>query len=150
MVSLSSNWTLIFKLFVPVLWVSFFGAFCIAAFIVDESIYPGLSLMQFRILLLLFFLLGSLLLYFSLFSLKKVDGDERHIYISNYFKTYKYPYTEIKALHESDLVLFKLMRLDFQSKSSFGKRIRFIANMKQLEAYLQTYPDIYHAWFPST
>lgn len=142
MVWLSSKWTLFFKLFIPVLWASFFGALTIAIQFIEEPLFETMTNATFRIVAAISFLIVALVIYLSIFQLKKVDADETHIYVSNYFKTFKYPLTDISKITELDLGLFPLLKVSFKAKTYFGKSFRFLADTKRLQLYLDNYPKV--------
>jgi len=61
---LSSNWTLILKLFVPVFWLMFFGALTFAAFITDPIEAPQFTTKTFKIEMLVILISGLLFFVF--------------------------------------------------------------------------------------
>ena len=57
----------------------------------------------------------------------RVDMDSRHIYVSNYFKTYKYPFSEIESISDSKTLPGRVYLITLKAKGSFGKKIYFLA-----------------------
>ena len=57
----------------------------------------------------------------------RVDMDSRHIYVSNYFKTYKYPFSEIESISDSKTLPGRVYLITLKAKGSFGRKIYFLA-----------------------
>lgn len=137
MYHLSSSWTIFFRLFLPVYWIVFFGSFALAMFLYRDEMGPVLGNPLASWIFLACYLLGIAFIYFTFWRLYRVDADNEFIYVTNYFKTYKYPFHQIKAIDEQDLLIFALITIRFTQRFSFGKRISFLANRKKLQEFLQ-------------
>ena len=132
MIRLSSNWTLFLKLFLPVFWIAFFSGFVIAAFVTDPQIAPQIANNKFRLQSVLFVLAGIIFFAFTFFRLKRIDADDSHIYVTNYFKTYRYPVQDIEKITLYNHLILKAAHLKFKGKTSFGKKVIFIPMMSNL------------------
>ncbi len=132
---LSSNWTLVLKIFIPVFWLMFFGALTFAAFISNPIEAPQFTTKVFKIEMLIVFTSGLLFFIFTFFRLKRVDADDKNIYISNYFKTYKYPPDSISHIVIYNHLVIKVAHLYFKGKSSFGNKIFFIPFHRNLREF---------------
>jgi hypothetical protein len=133
MTRLSSNWTIFLKLFIPIFWGVFFGALCLAVLLSepgDLSIFKSSSS---RIVLVVCYVVFFFFLYLTLMRLVRADFDEKYIYISNYFKTYRYPFDSIESVRYENYSIFKLIRFRFSSKSKFGMQAYCLANKAGLE-----------------
>ncbi len=136
MVRISSDLTLFFKIFLPTAWIAFFG------------VATGVFLFSFRSVLfvqagaLLFYLGGIALLYFTLIPLKRVEGSSEHLYVTNYFKTFRYTFESVRKVKAVDLFFVKVIVLHFKDKSSFGKKIFFIRRKTIWEEYLHDHPEL--------
>jgi hypothetical protein len=138
---LSSNATLFFKIFLPTFWLTFFGAVCVASiFVVEEPYFLGYKILQFRIGSVLFWLSGFALFYFTVFKLKRVDADDESLYVSSYFRNFRYPFTNIEkiVINEGNFLSFGYIHL--LVAGSFGKKITFLASRKGLYDYLDKNP----------
>ncbi|GIV31632.1 MAG: hypothetical protein KatS3mg029_0983 [Saprospiraceae bacterium] len=138
---LSSNWTLFFKVFLPTFWLVFFGSFTIGVLMLRTPSFGSIPALTFKLGVSVFFVGGSALLYFTLMRLLRVDADGDHLYVSNYFKTYRYPFEDIETIREINLVLFHLVRIDLRGKGAFGRRISFLLDESMLEAFFEKYPE---------
>ena len=134
---LSSNWTLMLKLFIPIFWTVFFGAFVVAAYTSNPIEAPQIANPSFRLQSTIFVLVGIVFFALTFFRLKRVDADDKYIYISNYFKTYRYPADTIEKITIYNHLVLKAAHLRFKGKSSFGKKIIFIPFMENLKEFAE-------------
>lgn len=130
MIRISSDWTLFYKFFLPVVWIVFFG---IVIGVLLITIKPAAAIVLGGIF---FYLGGVTFLYFTLLRLKRVEGDDSHLYVTNYFKTFRYTFDSIAKITTADLLIFKIVTLHFAEKTSFGRRIYFIRRRRVWEEYL--------------
>jgi hypothetical protein len=140
---ISSNLTMLLKIILPSLWAVFFGSFALAFFIADPADTPVLYNPLFKWSFLGVFLFFLLIIYFTIGRLVRVEMDEEYIYVSNYFKTYRYPIQNLKDIKEDDLILFKLIRFEMVEKSRFGRRIPFLAARTRLNTFIEEHPEIF-------
>jgi len=143
--SISSGFTLFWKLVLPVMWIAFFGTF--AGFIVlsEDGAYlasggvvtPELV----RIIAFAFLLFGILFFYFLFMRLKRVDADENFLYVTNYFKTRRYPYHNIEKMKANRYLIFKPVTVYFKEAGVFGKKITFLSG-KGFYEFLAQHPTI--------
>ena len=132
---LSSNLTLFFKLFIPTGWVSFFGLFTLVIFVVDTTDKPLLASTIFRFSFLAFFLIFFAIIYFTIFQLKRVEQQGENIFVTDYFKTVKFPIENINRVSTLNLILFKVVWFHLKSKGIFGKRIPFLAKKSNFKSF---------------
>lgn len=143
MIQLSSNSTLFFKIFVPIFWLSFFGALWGATvFSVEEPFFMGYRIASFRIGITIFWLTGLAFFYLTSHQLRRVDADEEYIYASNYFKSFRYPYSNIEKIKTLDLGILDFASITLLTPGNFGKKIRFIRSNKGFKKYLEMYPEV--------
>lgn len=136
---LSTSWTLMFRVFLPTLWLSFFIPFTIYLLFFDHSnaiLHWGFSSILF------FVLLSGVLIYFlSLSKLRRVDVDDDFFYVSNYFKTVKFPYEMVEKIDETNIVAFRLFSLTLKKKGQLGKKIKFLESGKIFRDLISENPD---------
>ncbi|MGK0389683.1 MAG: hypothetical protein ACI94Y_002427 [Maribacter sp.] len=139
--NVTSSATLFWKIFFPTFWIVFF--FTLAMGLAFSEIKPtSIPKEAFTILMFVTLILGIILLYLTVIRLKKVEMDEDFIYVTNYFKWYKYPYHNVDRIIEKDLVLAKIITLKFKEPGKFGKKIFFLANHRKLNEFLEEYPQV--------
>ena len=102
------------------------------------EIYPEY---HFQIGTFLFFASGVIMFFFTLMRLKRVEMDEHFIYVTNYFKNYRYPYHNIEKIEESKFLFLTLVSVCFVAPGNFGKKITFIASNSRYKAFWKKYPE---------
>ncbi len=138
---ISSNATLFLKIFIPVLWSVFFGAFAVALWTIDVSYIGPIPALWMQLGMTVFFLLGVSFFYFTFWKLKRVELDELYIYASNYFQTYRYPYHNVEKITERDMVLFHVVKIHLKVAGKMGKRLTFLLNEAMLQDFLAKHPE---------
>ena len=139
---ISSNLTLFFKIFIPTFWIVFFGAVLAAAILTPYEHVAQIRRGPFQISVLLFFLSGVVMLYFTLMQLKRVEMDSRFIYATNYFKTYRYPYHNIERIEVNRFLFFNSAVVHLQQGGRFGSQILFIPSLFRLRDFLENHPEV--------
>lgn len=140
----SSSATLFLKFFIPTFWMVFFGAFAVALFISPNLHSGAIPMNVMKMGIVIFFLLGTLALYWALMRLKRVELDEDFVYVTNYFKTFRYPYHNIEKMEESDYLFFRSMHIHLKEPGNFGKKITFVVSQKLMDDFLKQYPQVAH------
>lgn len=138
---ISSNFTIIYKIFLPTLWISFFGLFSIALFFRSSEELDILSTIEFKIIFAICFLVFLILLYFTVINLKRVELDEEYFYVSNYFKTYRYRYEDIEKIVESDFLLFHMLKIHLRKKGKLGKKLPVLLAKKLYQNFIEKHPE---------
>lgn len=138
----STNSTLFFKFFIPIFWIVFFGAFTSAIFLYDFEYFGNIPKIPFRIGALFFFLSGVLLFYFTLMRLKRVEMDELFIYVTDYFKHFRYPYHNIEKLEESSFLFLQVVTIHLKEPGRFGKKMSFITSKIRYAGFFEKHPNL--------
>ena len=139
----STNLTLFYRFFIPIFWIVLFGSMTAAVFLSPKAAYGSIPGPQFRLGLLIFFLSGALMLFFTLLQLKRVEMDDHFVYVTNYFKNFRYPYHNIEHIHETKFFFLQLVTITLKVKGSFGKKIAFIASNRLYHSFWKEHPDLY-------
>lgn len=137
----SSNLTLFLKLVLPVAWAVFFGSFALAFFISDPADTPVLYNPWFKWSYLFGYFLILSILYFSVGRLQRVEFGADGVYVTNYFKTFRYQYADIHTIKENDFGLGLLVTIVLKEKGFFGKNVKFLAAKKNYQDYLQEHVE---------
>lgn len=139
---ISSNLTLILKIFIPTLWMSFFGIFTAAVVLSKVGAFPLFNFLWFKLGLVAFFLAFTAFFYFTFMQLLRVELDKEFVYASNYFKTYRYPFHNVERMVEKDLGLFTLVKIHLKKPGKFGKKINFLLDEAMLKDFLEKNPEM--------
>ena len=138
---ISSNGTLFIKLFLPLFWAVFFGLFTIVIFAYNSAYYGTIPGLPFRIGTFLFYAAGLTFLYFTFFQLKRVEVNNKQLYVTDYFKHVKYPLKEVAHFEERFLLFFSLGVITLKAKGSFGKTIPFIIARANYDHFWEQNPN---------
>lgn len=139
---LSSNITLLLKFFIPVFWTVFFGAFTIAALFYQYDYVGDTPALYFKLAVSFFFLTGLLLFVFTLLRLKRVEADDHFFYITNYFKTARYPFHNIERITVSRFLFISVASVYLRESGIFGKRCTFVPSRQLMEDYWLRHPEL--------
>ena len=145
---ISTNLTLFYKFFLPIFWTVFFGATTIAVMLMSfhtgaATLFDNISIPIFRIGTVFFFLTGVAFLYWAFFRLKRVERDEHFIYVTNYFKTARYPYHNIEQIEENDFLISTSVSIVLKKAGIFGKRITFIPSQKRYKKFKEEHLSLF-------
>lgn len=136
MTRLSSDWTLFYKFFLPTVWVVFFAV--VLGFLLFAFRPPFI----YQVGALVLYLGGIGFLFITLFQFKRVEADVDRLYITNYFKTFRYTFQSIKKITRLDMIIFKVITLHLNESGSFGKKVRFIRRKTVWEEYLFAHKEL--------
>lgn len=131
----STNLTLFYRIFVPVFWIVFFGSVTVAVWAISSN---SLSL---QLGMTFFFLTGAATLFFTLMRLKRVEMGDEFVYVTNYFKTFRYPYSNIESVEVSQFLFVRVASINLVQGGYFGKRLLFIPSGRRLEAFFDAHPE---------
>ena len=140
---LSSNLTIILKLFIPIVYLVFFGSLLIGSLLVDPNDAPLIANPLFQSVYALIFFGFVGLMYITVFQLQRIDGDENYLYVNNYRKTYRYQWADVAKLKTLHFGLFKIVRIHFIDKTSLGRRVSFIPSSQLLKDFMIDNPAIF-------
>jgi len=139
---LSSNTTLLLKFFIPVFWIVLFGATTLAALLYEYDYVGNTPAIYFKLGMLFFYITGLLLFAFTLLRLKRVEADEHFFYVTNYFKTARYPFHNIERITVSRFLFVGVATIHFMEPGIFGKRCFFIPSRQLMENYWLEHPEL--------
>ncbi|MEL6636012.1 MAG: hypothetical protein AAFW73_08780 [Bacteroidota bacterium] len=138
----STSATILLKFFLPTFWMVFFGSIAGALLLSEQDFYGRISIFSIRIGMIGFFLFGVAVLYWSVMRLKRVEMDPHFVYVTNYFKTYRYPYHNIEKMTESDYLFFRSIHIHLKEAGNFGRKITFVVSQKLFKDFLSEHPEI--------
>ena len=107
---LSSNITLILSIFFPISWFVFFGAFLMAIWIIDPEDIVSIEAN-----------------YNVFCKYKRVEYDHEFVYLTNYIKTVKTPYSQIEKISSNKIFGFLNLKIYLKHKGVFGSKIKCIS-----------------------
>lgn len=138
----SSQLTIVLRIALPTIW---FTAILSIVILLSWAVRGKAGLFGNPFIWLgLLLILGSgfLLIKLLLWRFYRVDMDSRFIYVSNYFKTYKYPFSEVESFSDSKTLPGRVFCIKLKSKGSFGQYIYFLAAQALWLDFLKENPGL--------
>ncbi len=89
---------------------------------------------------------GFAFVRFILWRLYRIDMDNEHLYVSNYFKTYKYPYTEVDSIADANILKGRIYRITLKAKGTFGQKLYFLASKVLWLDFKTEHPELSDLW----
>lgn len=128
MYRVSSSLTLVLAIFLPVFWLVTIGCFTLFSFLAEDEDLPLRNPDQFRLILSILLVAGTSLIYYFFMRLRRVECTNEHLFVTNYFKTVKIPWTEVRDIQYRKIFLFRMAKIKLSYKSVFGRTIRMITD----------------------
>lgn len=138
----STNATLFFKFFLPIFWIVFFGAFTLSALLLKYGYVGTIPASTFRTGIVIFYLGGIAFLYWAFMRLKRVEMDGKYVYVTNYFKSVRYPYHNIEKIKYNDYFLFRSASVLLRQPGIFGSKLTFIPSRTGFRQFLDEHPEV--------
>lgn len=138
----SSNITIFLKFFLPTTWFVFFTTFTISLHTIEPSLLPVLTEPIFKYTFTALYLIFFIIIYFTIFQLKRVELAPDYYVVTDYFKTIRLIYKDIDKVSYIDMGRFSLVTFYLKSKSTFGRKISFIASSYLLTSFLEVNPTV--------
>lgn len=142
MKQISSNATLFLRVFVPVFTLVFLGLFVLAIWFTPDDRLGVLQSASVRTGITAFYFLLALVFFFTVARLKRVEFDESGIFVSNYIKSYRYPWHDVESLRPRRPGWLPLVRITLKGKGSFGRRMVFLANRQRFRDFIEEHPGL--------
>mgnify|MGYP005844746411 CR=1 FL=1 len=137
----SSNLTLFFKIFVPAVYITFFGLISLMFLIIDPGDFPLAGNPYIKYGILGMYVIFVVLIYFTILDLKRVEFENGSVIVSNYFKTYRYKFEDVECMYEHNFGLFTVITIKMKANTKMGRKIRFLAQMKYFDDYKKHHPQ---------
>ena len=131
--SLSSMLTIIYKVIFPTVWLGGFGIGTIAMTLFEPRPDWGFAIAL---------LIGFLMFYFLCFPLKSVEVDQDYLYVSNYIKTVRVPFSQIEEVTESRLINIHPVWVKFKTPTEFGTTIVFMPYFDFGSIFMMSHPVV--------
>ena len=133
--NLSSNATLIWRIFLPVFGTVFLTGLSLAFWVTEEEeLYLPYPVILPRVILLVVILAWLWYVRAALWPLKRIDANDAHLFVTNYWTTVRYPWTDVEQLEKRRFRGRNVVALRLKAPGRFGQEILFIPGSH------------YHAW----
>ncbi|MFN0014785.1 MAG: hypothetical protein ACKVU2_09585 [Saprospiraceae bacterium] len=125
--NLSSNMTLFWRVFLPVFGSVFFTGLMFALWITtEEDLYLPYSVWWPRAIVMAIWAVWLLFVYIMLCPLKRIDADDAYLYVTNYWVTVRYPWTDVERFEDVKKMGRRFVLLRLKAPGRFGQVIRFM------------------------
>lgn len=138
----SSQGTIFIRIAIPTIWLTTIFSLIVLLLL---AVQGKAQIFSNPIVWLVFLIIlgsGLAFIYFVLWRIYRVDMDDEAVYVSDYFKTYRYPFSDIAGIRESKILPGRVFIIELKSKGSFGKEMAFLASQKLWKEYLLEHPQV--------
>jgi len=139
---ISSNLTLVYKIVLPVFWLVLVGGTTVAILLANFAGVGNTSALTVKGVMLFIFASGTLFLALTLMRLKRVEVGSEGVYVTNYFKNVRYPFSEVESITATSLLIFSVATLHLKGKGSFGQHLPFIPSPSRFYAFFEENPEL--------
>ena len=124
---LSSTATLFWKIFVPVFSTVIVTGFLLAMLLIpEEELYLPFPALWARLTIFVIWASWIWLMYRTLWRLYRIDADPAHVFVTNYWTTVRYPWSDIEKWTESRHLGRRIAHFHLRSPGRFGQKISFL------------------------
>lgn len=146
MYRLSSNLTMVLKLFIPFFWTTILLGFTVAVWTQPRHFFGGIPLESVRWASIAILLMSTATFLLAFWPLKRVETDGENVYVSNYFRTAHYSWRrDVEGVSESRFLFFRICTLELNGVGSFGRKMRFLPSKKLFNDFRAEYPQVMKA-----
>ncbi len=138
---ISSSTSLIYRLFVPIFWISFWGALTLVAWFSGSTIISGSSPWAVRFGLLAILLSSAFVFWKTFWRMHRIDCSSTHIFVSTYLKNVRYSWDDVEKIELSPSRGFALSTVHLRGSGSLGKDIPFLASRRKVDIFLKENPE---------
>lgn len=125
---LSANSTLFWRVFVPIFGTVFLGALASVFWFTpaDELYLRTMSITSVRLIVTLLFVSWLLLVYRTVLRLLRVDANDVHLYVTNYWTTVRYPWIDVERIETVRRLGRRIVHIYLKAPGRFGAKISFL------------------------
>ena len=125
---LSSNLTLFWRVFVPMFGTVFISVLTLAYILTDEdaAYIPFVPTWWAKVLAALLWLGWVLFVYRALWRLHRIDADDMHLYVTNYWTTARYLWADVERVEEKRRLGRRIVNIYLRAPGRFGRKISFL------------------------
>ena len=133
---MSASATLFWRIFVPIFGTVFLTGLLLTFWLIPgEGLYLPFPVLWGRLFVLAIWFFWLLLVRQTLWKLKRIDASNSHLYVTNYWLTARYPWSEVESITESKRMGRRISTIKLRGAGRFGQKISFLTN-DRLEPWL--------------
>ena len=137
--TLSSRQTVLMKFVIPPLWTLVFGAVALGLWSARTGA-AGVPIAS-KVMVLLVWVLGSLLIWRTCVPLKRVQLDGTMLLISDYRSTIRVPASDIAEVTENRWISMHPVTLHFRRPTEFGSEVVFMPKVRPF-GFVSSHPVV--------
>lgn len=142
MIRISSGWTLLLKIFIPVFYIVFLIAIAFATIKAGDEVNPLFETWFYRIFIILIVISGILFFRYTTWRLKRLDASKDYFYITDYFKTFRYTLDSIESITPLRFLWFNFLKIELKEKGSLGKTMIVLIEEKIWNQYCTNHGEV--------
>lgn len=124
---LSSNATLFWRVFIPIFGTVFLSGLLLTFLLIpEEDLYLSFPIIWGRVTIFTIWVGWFLLVRSTIWRLKRVDANATHLFVTNYWTTVRYPWSDVERIEEKRHLGRRLIHLHLRAAGRFGKKISFL------------------------
>jgi hypothetical protein len=142
MIRISSGLTLMLRIFLPVFYTVFMLTWTIATIRAGDEVSPLFASKIYQVAMIIFLFIGLFIIRLTLWRLKRMDIAKDFIYITDYFKTFRYSFNSIASIEPFSIAWLKFLRITLKEKGSLGKVFIVLIEKKMWDSYCSAHPEM--------
>ena len=142
MIRISSGLTLMLRIFLPVFYTVFMLTWIIATIRAGDEVSPLFASKIYQVAMITFLFIGLFIIRLTLWRLKRMDIAKDFIYITDYFKTFRYSFNSIASIEPFSIAWLKFLRITLKEKGSLGKVFIVLIEKKMWDSYCSAHPEM--------
>lgn len=140
---LSSNFTLYWRVFVPIFGTVFLSGLLLTFLLIpEEDLYLPFPILWGRLSVFGLWLGWLFLVRRTLWRLKRIDAGTTHFFVTNYWTTVRYPWADVEKTEEKKRWGRRIVQIVLRAPGRFGQIISFLPG-DRFEDWKKENPDIF-------
>jgi len=140
---LSSNSTLFWRVFIPIFGTVFFTGLLLTFLLIPgEDLYLPFPILWGRVFIFVIWIGWFLLMRLTLWRFKRVDASNTHFFVTNYWITVRYPWSDVEKTEEKKRLGRRIVNIYLRAPGRFGQKISFLPD-KRLGDWKKENPGIF-------
>jgi|1048.fasta_scaffold02462_7 hypothetical protein len=124
---ISSTSTLFWRIFIPVFSTVILTGFLLAFWLIsEEDLYLSFPALYARLAITILWAAWIFFLYRTLWRLKRIDADSVHLFVTDYWTTVRYPWTDVEKYTETRRLGRTIGHFHLKAAGRFGKTISIL------------------------
>lgn len=142
MIRISSGLTLMLRIFLPVFYGVFMLTWTIATIKAGDEVSPLFASKIYQVAMVAFLAFGLLVIRLTVWRLKRMDISRDYIYVTDYFKTFRYSIDSIASIQMFSVAWLKFLKITLKEKGSLGNGFIVLIEHKIWDSYCAAHPEI--------